>query len=78
MLRELGLEIDDLTLEVGDLVLECLDLGQQGAHDRAHAGWGGVPLRRIDPERRHLVAHRASMKQQQRVVKLDDQSRLNR
>ncbi len=68
MLLELGLEI-------GDLALERLHLGQQGLHNRAHPRRGGVPLRWIDPQRQPLVAHRASMAQPGRVVKLADQSR---
>ncbi len=71
MLLELG-------LEVGDLGLERLDLGQQALHDRAHRGGRGSPLRRIDPERRHLVAHSASMKQQRHLVKRYERSRPNR
>ena len=68
----------ELRLEVGDLALERLALGQQGLHDRAHPGWSGIPRRRIDPERRHLVAHRARMTQQRHIVKRYDRSRPNR
>ncbi len=56
MLLELG-------LEVGELSLERLDLGQEGLHECAYPEWSGLPLRRIDPEWRRLIAHCASMQQ---------------
>ena len=66
----------ELSFIVRHACLEHLHLVEQGKHDRPDGGGGSLPVRQGNSEGRRKLAHRESMNQRNRAVRLCDRSRL--